>query len=311
MSAMTLFGKPQPVSALLAELQDDLTEKIAGSGGSNRRISIEGVVFREVVNGKEVRAIEDRAMNVILINAAPLSRTYYGEDYKKGSKSKPKCWSSDTVTPDADVPAETRQAKTCRDCPQDVKGSGQGDTRACRYAQRVALLLDGAVERREVYQISLPAKSIFGDNEGGKMGLQAYGRHLKAHNTHAISIVTEMRFDIDSSTPKLVFKPVRPLEEDELRVALEMREHPDTVRAITMPVFQMDRDPNETAPEQPAQAPKIESKPKVETKPKAEPKAEAQPVEEPKKVTKTTVAMAPAKEGDDIDLASIAADWDD
>jgi hypothetical protein len=304
MSAMTLFGKPQAVSSLLAGIQDDLTDKISGSGGNARRISIEGVVFREVVNGKEVRAIEDRSMNVVLINAAPVSRSYYDGQYVKGQKSKPACWSSDATTPDADVPAETRQAKTCRECPQDIKGSGQGDSRACRYGQRVAVMLDGALDRREVYQIHMPAMSVFGSAEGGKMGLQAYGRHLKAHNTHAISIVTEMRFDIDSSTPKLIFKPVRPLEEEELRTVLEMREHPDTVKAITTPVYQMDRDPQD----RPAAEPPKAEKPKAIEKPKAAAPA-AEEVPEPKKVKKTTVEM-PAAEPD-IDLASIAADWDD
>ena len=43
-----------------------------------------------------------------------------------------------------------------------------------------------------VYQLNLPATSVFGDADGQKMPLQAYGRYLKAHNTHVISVVTEM-----------------------------------------------------------------------------------------------------------------------
>ena len=44
---MTLFGNQSASAlALLQGLEDNLTEKIAGSGG-NRRISIEGNVFRD------------------------------------------------------------------------------------------------------------------------------------------------------------------------------------------------------------------------------------------------------------------------
>ena len=101
-------------------------------------------------------------------------------------------------------------------------------------------MLESEIGSNVIHQITLPSTSIFGDAEGKKMPLQAYGRHLRAHNTHAISLVTEMRFDIDSATPKLVFKPVRALEEDELRSAIAMRDHADTIKAITLTVSQMD-----------------------------------------------------------------------
>jgi hypothetical protein len=162
-------------------------------------------------------------------------------------------------------------------------------------------MIESELNKQEVYQINLPSTSVFGDAEGKKMPLQAYGRHLKAYNTPAISIVTEMRFDIDSATPKLIFKPVRALEEEELRVALEMRDHADTIKAITLNVSQMDG----VIP-----APKaIEAAPAPAPKPKAAPaKVEAEEVvEEPIKVTKK--AATPAAEKSDI--ADIVGDWDD
>lgn len=135
------------------------------------------------------------------------------------------------------------------------------------------------------------------------MPLQAYGRHLKAYNTPAISIVTEMRFDTASPTPKLVFKPVRELEEHELEVAVEMQKHDDTIRAISMNVSQLDG----VIP-----APKVEAKaaPAV-TRPAPKPeKVEAEEVvEEPKKVVKKTAA-APAPEAKG-DLSSVVDEWDD
>jgi hypothetical protein len=110
-----------------------------------------------------------------------------------------------------------------------------------------------------------------------------------------------MRFDIDSATPKLIFKPVRALEEHELKAALEMRDHADTIKAITLNVSQMDG----VIP-----APKaIEAAPAPKPTPKAAPaKVEAEEVvEEPIKVTKK--AATPAAEKSDI--ADIVGDWDD
>lgn len=306
-NAMTLFGNTNSAaSALLAGLEDDLTTKLAGSGGS-RRISIEGNVFREYIGGKEVRVSEDRALQVVIINAAAVGRTFYSGTYVKGQKMKPTCWSSDTQTPDPAVPAENRQSQFCKDCKQNIKGSAaQGEGRACRFSQRIAVALatENGVDNN-VYQVSLPATSVFGDADGQKMPLQAYGRYLKAHNTHVISVVTEMRFD-SAGQMKLIFKPIRPLNEDELRTVIALREHPDTLKAITMTVSQMDSGDGESFEKPVAVAAPA---PAVAPAPKAEKVAEpADDVEEPKKVVKKTAPQAPTEKAD---LDDIVGNWDD
>jgi hypothetical protein len=299
---MTLFGKPTNAAlALLGGIEDSLTSTLAGGGSGNKRISIEGGAFREFVGGKEVRVSEERSMKVILINAAPVSRMFFVGTYVKGAKTKPTCWSSDTQVPDQAVPEDQRQAKFCKDCKQHIKGSGQGDTRACRFQQRIAVALDGELHKEAVYQITLPSTSVFGDAEGKKMPLQAYGRHLKAYNTPAISIVTEMRFDIDSATPKLVFSPVRALEEDELAIAVKLQSHPDTIKAITMNVSQMDGVITE-----PKGALFEEAAPVAKAVPKAV-KVEAEEVEAPIKVTKKSAPVAEPKS----ELDDIVGGWDD
>jgi hypothetical protein len=159
----------------------------------------------------------------------------------------------------------------------------------------VALASDSGVDDK-VYQVNLPATSVFGDSDGQKMPLQAYGRHLKAHNTHVISVVTEMRFD-PAGQMKLVFKPVRPLNDEELKTVIGLREHPDAIKAITMTVSQMDTD--EAAPES-APAPVAKAAPVVEAKPEV--------VEEPKKVVKKSAAPEPTEKSD---LADIVGEWDD
>ena len=306
---MTLFGNQSGAAiALLQGLEDDLTSKIAGSGGS-RRISTEGNVFREIIGGKEVRVSEDRSMQIVIINAAAVGRTYYSGTYVKGQKAKPACWSSDTQKPDDAVPAEQRQAAFCKDCKQNIKGSAaQGDGRACRFSQRTAVVLasDNGVDDK-VYQLSLAATSVFGDADGQKMPLQAYGRYLKAHNTHVISVVTEMRFD-PAGQMKLVFKPVRALNENELRTVLALREHPDTIKAITMTVSQMDHD--EAAPASVA-APAPAAKNVLKAEPKPEPQAEKVEVEEVAEPTKVVKKTSTVEVAEKTDLADIVGDWDD
>ena len=194
MSEMTLFKGGLP-----AYLQgaDDATNALAGTGEGglgSRRISIKGGVFREFIGGKEFRVSEERSMNVVIIKAASkVSRIYYAGSYTEGEAVSPTCWSSDSQRPDEK--SKEKQAATCLSCPQNIKGSGQGESRACRYQQRLAVVIDGEVDKGEVYQLVLPPTSVFGDGEKGKLPLQAYARHLKNHGTPITGVVTEMKME--------------------------------------------------------------------------------------------------------------------
>ena len=238
---LSLFeGGNSLVSNDLFKQLQEVDDNLAGgsSGLKTHRISLRGGRFRELVNGEQVNVKNDGFLNVIVVNAAKISRTYYAGQYDAENPSAPTCWSPDTDAPDATVPADQRQAKRCMDCKQNVKGSGQGESRACRFQQRIAVLLEGDLET--VYQLQLPATSVFGEAKDGKMGMQAYAKHLRAHKTPSIAVVTQMYFDENSDTPKLFFKPVRPLEEAELEQAIKARDSEDAVRAITLTVAQTD-----------------------------------------------------------------------
>lgn len=291
MSELTLFKGGVP--AYLKELQDDTTNSLSGGELGQRRISIKGGVFREMIGSKEYRTSDERAMNVIIIKASPKNhRTYFAGSYVEGQAAQPTCWSVDETSPAPEVPEGQRQAARCMDCPQNVKGSGQGDSRACRFSRRIAVMLEGEVDKREVYQLILPATSVFGDGDKGKLPLQAYARHLKAHGVPIAGVITEMRFDTSVPTPKLIFKPVRQITEEEFAVVREMRDSVEAEEAIKMKV---------SAPraEQPVAAPK----PK---KVVAEPIAEEEEEPAPKKVVKKT--DAPPK-GNSLD--ALVAGWDD
>ena len=295
---MTLFGSGNPLvnSDLFKSLQD-MNKTLAGSGGGGKRLSIKGNKFRLFVDGEQVSVSKEDSMNIVVVNAAPVSRTYYEGSYDPNNPTAPSCWSVDTRVPSPDVPAEQRKASRCADCPMNVKGSGQGESRACRFNQRLAITLEGKPD--EVYQLQLPATSIFGEAKGGNMGMQAYAKLLNAHNTPIIAVLTEMRFDENAETPKLFFKPVRPLNEEELQAAVEAKDSEDAIKAITLTVAQTDGvQKKEKA---------ISERPSTKKDFKVEDE-DGEVVDEPKKVE----AKKPKEEPKPAaDLSSLVDAWDD
>ena len=284
-----------------AELDATTKALMGGSGGGeSKRISIKGGVWRMMVNGKEIAKNEERSMNVVIVAAAEkVSRTFYMKQYSEGGEvTAPDCWSADGEMPDAK--AKNPQAKRCLDCPQNIKGSGQGESRACSYQQRLAVVIDGEIDKGEVYQLVLPPTSVFGDGEKGKHPLQAYARHLKSHDTPITGVVTEMRFDTDSSTPKITFKPIRVLDSHEHQRVVDQGLTDAAIKAITMTVAEVDS----------AKAAKPSVKVEHKPEPKVEPKAEVVQEEAAPAPVKRSIKKeeeVPAKK----DLSSILSEWDD
>jgi hypothetical protein len=92
-----------------------------------------------------------------------------------------------------------------------------------------------------VYQIILPATSIFGKGQGTQqLPLEAYARMLHGNRVGVDSVVTKMEFDTDSSTPKLVFSPSRFLEEHEQAIVDCQADTPEAENAIGLNAYQMD-----------------------------------------------------------------------
>jgi len=194
------------------------------------QITLGGKRFNKSVNGEFIGAI-DSPVNVIIVNAAKLARTYYKDEYDPRSPSAPTCWSPDTQVPSVDVPTDQIQSARCMDCPQNIKGSSDGGGRACRYSQRLAILLDGQMDT--IYQIRIPATSIFGNAKDGNMGMQAYAKYLHNHKTQSIAVMTQMRFDDSIDSPKLFFKAIRALKEQELQIALKQKSsHAASIAAL-------------------------------------------------------------------------------
>jgi len=280
MSDITLFNQNLPDYLKEVEL-DDLTKSLAGNTAL-KRISVRGGVFRMMVNGEEIAKNENRAMNVVIVNGNPhVSRQFYASAYVAGEASAPDCWSNDGIKPDASI--EAPQNSTCDGCPQNIKGSGQGESRACRYQQRLAVVLEGDIGG-DVFQLSLAPTSIFGRGDIDKMPFQQYAKYVGSQGKNINTLVTEMRFDSDSATPKLVFKPVRFLKRDEWEIAKEKGNSPAAKSAVIQTPAQTDG-----------------AKPKAVAAPAS---AKAEPAEPTKRVAKKNAEPAPKK-----DFADVLNSW--
>ena len=304
---------------------------LTGGGSSTaagKRISIKGGVFRLLADGKEIATIEDRHLDVIIVRAAAkVSRQFYAAAYDKdAAAAAPDCTSKDGEHPDAGV--KSAQAKSCLTCPQNVAGSGTGNSRACRYQQRMAVVLENDPSGA-VMQMILPATSIFGKAEGDKHPLQSFARYLAAQNPpiNPEQIVTRMRFDTKSESPKLFFAPTRWLTDDEYDIIKDQAECADALKAVNADAATTDgvkaaplalegKRPAKAAPapaeddedEAPVPAPKA-AKPAVKAKPAPVVEEEEDTAPEPevrKAAPKATAVPVKANK-----LADIVSDWDD
>lgn len=266
-----------------------ITKALAGGGAQGKRISVKGCVFRLLSDGKEVAAIDERFLDVVIVNAAPkVARTFYAGVYSEDATAAPTCWSADGDKPDASV--KDKCAPTCAACPNNQKGSGQGDTRACRFSQRMAVLLANDLEG-DVMQLTVAATSIFGKAEGGDYRpLQDYARFHAAQGNDISMMVTRVKFDTSVSTPKVFFKAMRWLTDDEFPTTSEKGASIEAIQAITMTVSQQDGVPAASAP-----AALPGPKPKAVAAPAPAADDDEAPAPAPKKKT----APAPAAEDDE------------
>jgi hypothetical protein len=137
----------------------------------------------------------------------------------------------------------------------------------------------------DVYQLQLASKSIFGKGDLEHMPFEQYAKYVGAQGYNLNTLVTQMRFDENSDTAKLFFKPLKFLSREEWEAAKRQGDTPAAKNAIQMTVSQTDG-----------------VKPKLEA-PKAAPKVVEQ-IEEPKKREDKRAEPAAKR-----DLKSVMSGW--
>jgi hypothetical protein len=285
MSEMTLFTQNLP--DYLKDVQlDDVTKALVGNGGG-KRISLRGGKFRMVVNGEEILTSNNDALNVVIVNAArDVSRTFYAGAYNpKAEAAPPDCWSNDGTKPDASI--EEPQHHNCAECPQNIKGSASGGGRACRHFRRVAVALADDIGG-DIYQLTLASKSIFGKGDLNHMPFEQYAKYVGSQGYNLNCLSTEMRFDSDSDTAKLFFKPLKFLAKEDWEVAKRQGETPAARKAVEMTAMKASDSPKLAAP-----------------KPAAKVEEAAEEIEEPRKRVEKKATEPTAKK----DLKAIMGNW--
>lgn len=205
-------------------------------------------------------------LTVIPIYAAEeVNRRYYKGAYEKGKEAGPVCYSDDDVTPHASAPEP--QARTCKGCPMNVQGSGEGGAgRACKFVRPMVVvpLLKGTPVKDLASVWVMNAVTLFGtksEEEDAEMGdASMYGGNeyidmIADAGVPLSSIVCELLFDTDASGPGSAYKilvhpkggitadQVKALDEGD-RLEVERMVHPD-IRVNTGEISIEDSDSGE------------------------------------------------------------------
>ncbi len=295
MSNIALLNQDLPDFLQTAGVSE-LTKALAGKTGAKRIVPKNGI-FRKMVGGEEMGKVKGN-LDVVIVNASPkVGRIFYAKAWTPDADpSAPDCFSNDGVSPDAGASAP--QASRCDTCAQNIKGSGQGTSKACRYSRRIAVNLVedfGTSLEGEVYQLNLASKSLFGEGVGDNSHtFENYTKYLANNGKSLDYVVTTLSFNENNDNQSVLFTPARFINKQEYAVTSEAAKKPETQKLVTMTPYQADMAGKQQALAAPA--------------PKAAPKAEDAVAEPTKREsTKAEKPTPTAKKG----LDDVVKAWSD
>jgi hypothetical protein len=200
-------------------------------------ISFRGKTWRVRKGGEESNYVDAdgdavQSIEVVILRANPRpSKLYYDKAYVEGDATPPKCWSADGIKPDKGVPEP--QSKTCQSCPHNEWGSKitpQGTkTRACSDSRRLAVAFLHEIEEKgeDAHKLLLrvPAASL--------NPLKDYAEKVLApKGALYFAVVTKIGFDVNAQFPKLTFKALRFLTDEEAEIVVKLREDEEVHRIL-------------------------------------------------------------------------------
>jgi len=299
---VSIFNNRNAVGVRSEQRLTKLGQSLASSS-TNRRIqcNINGT-FKKLVNGEQIGSSVRGSINVIIIAAQPkVSRVYYAGKYDPNAEAAmPNCWSNTGDVPEA--AATDKQHDNCANCPMNVKGSGENGGRACRFQRRISVLLEGD-NSGDIYQMSIPSKSLFGKGTGNEHPFESYIKFLVANGESPDTVVTTVAFNDEVEGMELLFSPSRPVDDAEFSLVQKAQARPEAELYTRITVAQVDGVNKEPKP-------RIESKPaapKAKVEVSEEPDEEVE--EEPKKRSKTASKPEVKPAASSESLASILQQW--
>lgn len=262
MSNITVIDQNLPDFLQTAGVSE-LTKQLAGNSGVKRIVPKNGI-FRKVVGKEEMGKIKG-SLNAIVVSASPkVGRIFYAKTWSPDAEpTAPDCFSNDGQTPDAG--SQNAQSDRCDTCQQNVKGSGMGNSKACRYSRRLALVLEedfGTALEGEVYQMNLASKSLFGEGNGDNAHtFENYSKYLANNGKSLDYVVTQISFNEDNDNQSVLFTPARFIVKNEYEVTSKVAQKPEVQKMVVMTPYQADasgRQQKLEAPKAAAPAPKVE-----------------------------------------------------
>lgn len=295
MSNVAIFKQQNEVAVSGNRQLSDLAKSLATSTTSRRIQTNTNGTFKRIINGEQIGTAVRGEINVIIVGALPkVSRIFYKEKFDPNKEATlPNCWSNLGDKPE-DVAAD-KQHSNCADCPQNIKGSGDNGSKACRYQRRISVLVEGD-SSGDVYQFNVPAKSLFGKGTGNVHPFESYVKFLIANGESPDNVVTNISFDANADTMELLFTPLRNVSDEEYELVKAAQFKPETKMYTMITVAQADGVKK--------QPPAVEVKQAKSVVRSDEPDDE--PVEEPVKRQAKKVEAAPKAKAN---LADVVSKW--
>lgn len=298
MSNVAIFKQQSDVAVSGNRQLSDLAKSLAVSTSSRRIQTNTNGTFKRIVNGEQIGNAVRGEINVIVVGALPkVSRIFYKEKFDPNKEATlPNCWSNLGDKPEDS--AADKQHSNCADCPQNIKGSGDNGSKACRYQRRISVLVESD-SSGDVYQFNVPAKSLFGKGTGNVHPFESYVKFLLANGESPDNVVTNVSFDANADTMELLFTPLRNISDDEYELVQAAQSKSETKMYTMITVAQTDGVKK--------QPPAVETKPKVQAEAVTrsdEPDDEA--VDEPVKRQAKKAEPAPKVKAN---LADVVSKW--
>tara|TARA_R110002012_G_scaffold202327_1_gene371351 strand:+ start:3910 stop:4767 length:858 start_codon:yes stop_codon:yes gene_type:complete len=252
-----------------------------------KTLTTKGGVFN-IEYGDYRDLLSETTLDVVIMSAnLNKSKTYYDEGFEEGSIAKLTCYSNDGTAPSEN--SEAPQAKKCAICPHNQWGSRitdrGGKGKACSDSMRLCVATTDSIDDIMLLKVTATALKALGH----------YGAQLVKRGVDPKYVVTQLGFNPDLEFPSLVFKAVRFIEEDELKIVDQVIEAESEAMGKITGVIDSPIDTVGGFPIIPKEV-KAEPKPEVKAEPKPkEPEVKANKVED----------------YDDIDEALENLDFDD
>jgi|TARA_R110000868_G_scaffold104779_5_gene288766 hypothetical protein len=208
------------------------------SGTYDRRVERDNKVWQLVDGQGVLTSSKNDYLDLVIVKEAPsISRYYYKGNFEGGASAVPTCWTSDAGR-GPDISAKDKQHSNCALCKQNIRGSGNNNSKACRLFTRVAVgFICDKEEAQGIFQLQLPSTSLFGaapDKKGNPNRLPyiAYKKHLSLNGYSPEKMITRIAQDESVPYKKLLFEAVGFIPENFTQLVEDLTDSVDAEAAV-------------------------------------------------------------------------------